>query len=95
MLKPLHACSVAESILTWPRTKKAWSPKIGGNDLELARWSSHQLVQNGMRAVLRTRTQTAMFTCGVASDVGGDSIPLRRLSYRELAGSLISVYKSA
>ena len=32
MLKPLYACAVAESILTWPRTKKAWSPKIGGND---------------------------------------------------------------
>ena len=45
-----------------PRTKKAWSPKIGGNDLELARWSSHQPVRNGMRAVLRTRTQTAMVT---------------------------------
>ena len=39
MLKPLYACAVAESILTWPRTKKTWSPKIGGNDRELARWS--------------------------------------------------------
>ena len=63
--KTLYACVVAENILTWPRTKEAWSPKIGGNDLELARWSSHLLVRNGTRAVLRTRTQTAMFTCGV------------------------------
>ena len=39
--------------------------KIGGNDLELARWSSHQPVWNGTHAVLCTRTQTAMFTCGV------------------------------
>ena len=36
MLKPLYACAVAESILTRPRTKKAWSPKIGGNDLHRA-----------------------------------------------------------
>ena len=35
MLKPLYACAVAESLLTRPRTKKAWSPKIGGNDIEL------------------------------------------------------------
>ena len=27
------ACAVAESISTRPRTKKAWSPKIGGNDI--------------------------------------------------------------
>ena len=66
MLKPLYACAVAESILTRPRTKKGWSPKIGGNDLELAQWSSHLPVRNGTHAVLRTRTQTAMFTCGVA-----------------------------
>ena len=33
MLKPLYACTVAESLLTRPRTKKAWSPKIGDNDL--------------------------------------------------------------
>ena len=69
MLKPLCACAVAESILTRPRTKKAWSLKIGGNDIVLARWSSHQPVRNGMRAVLRTRTQTAMFTCGVVRGV--------------------------
>ena len=66
MLKPLYACAVAESILTRPRTKKAWSLKIGGNDIELTQWSSHQPVLNGTHAVLRTRTQTAMFTCGVA-----------------------------
>ena len=66
MLKPLYACAVAESILTRPRTKKAWIPKIGGNDLELARWSSHQPVRNGTHVVLCTRTKTAMFTCGVA-----------------------------
>ena len=66
MLKPLYACAVAKRILTQPRTKKAWSPKIGGNDIELARWSSHQPVRNGTHTVLRTRTQTAMFTCGVA-----------------------------
>ena len=67
MLKPLYACAVAESILTRPRTKKAWSPKIGGNDLELARWLSHQPVRNGTRAVcvLEPRPQ-----CGVAP--GGD-----------------------
>ena len=39
--------------------------KTGGNDLELARWSSHQPVRNGTHAVLRTRAQIAMFTCGV------------------------------
>ena len=54
--------SLPESILTWPRKKKAWSPKIGGNDIELARWSSHQPVRNGTCTVLRTRIQTAMFT---------------------------------
>ena len=69
MLKPLYACAVAESILMWTRTKKAWSPKIGGNDLELAWWSSHLPVRNGMRAVLHTQTQTAVFTCGVAGVV--------------------------
>ena len=69
MLKPLYARAVAESILTRPRTKKAWSPKIGGNDIELARWSYHQPVRNGTRVVLVTRTQTAMFTCGVAQVV--------------------------
>ena len=74
MLKPLYACIVAGNILTRPRMKKAWSSKIGGNDLELARWSSHQPVRNGMCTVLHTRTQTAMFTCGVAP--GGDSMPL-------------------
>ena len=42
----LYACAVAESILTRPRTKKVWSPKIGGNDLELARWSSHMCLTN-------------------------------------------------
>ena len=41
MLKPLYACAVAESTLTRPRMKKAWSLKIDGMDLELARWSSH------------------------------------------------------
>ena len=54
--------SLPESILTRPRTNKAWSPKIGGNDIELARWSSHQPVRNGTCTVLRTRIQTAMFT---------------------------------
>ena len=73
MLKPLYACTMAESTLTRPRTKKAWSPKIGGNDLELARWSSHLPVRNGTRAVLHTRTQTAMFTCELHGC--GDSIP--------------------
>ena len=63
------ACAVAENILTRPRPKKAWSPKIGGNDIELARWSSHQPVWNGTCAVLRTRTQTATFSCGVAQVV--------------------------
>ena len=35
MLKLLYgiACAVAESTLTRPRTKKVYSPKIGGNDL--------------------------------------------------------------
>ena len=66
MLKPLYACAVAESVSMWPRTKKAWSPKIGGTDVEPARWISHQPVRNGTRTVLRTRTQTTMFTCGVA-----------------------------
>ena len=52
-----------ESILTRPRTKKVWSPKIGGNDLESRLGgSSHLQVWNGTRAVLRTRTQTAVFT---------------------------------
>ena len=66
MLKPLYACTVAESILTLPSMKKAWSPKIGDKDLELARWSSHLPVRNGTHVVLRTRTQTTMFTRGVA-----------------------------
>ena len=51
MLKPLYVCAVAESILTWPRTKKAWSPKTGGNDLELARELSPTGTENGTRAV--------------------------------------------
>ena len=61
---PIHMYVYAQwlkaSTLTRPRTKKAWSPKIGGNHLELARWSSHLPLRN---AVLRTQTQTAMFTC--------------------------------
>ena len=68
-VETLYACTVAESILTLPRAKKAWNPKIGGNDLELAQWSSHLPVRNGTRAVLRTRIQTAMFTCGVVQVV--------------------------
>ena len=51
MLKPLYACTVAKSILTRPRTKKACSPKIGGSDLELAQWSSHLPVRNGTHTV--------------------------------------------
>ena len=65
-VETLYACTVAKSILTLPRTKKAWSPKIGGNNQELVRWSSHLPVRNGTRTVLRTRTQTAVFICGVA-----------------------------
>ena len=65
-VEPLYACTVAEGILTRPSAEKAWSPKIGGNDLELAQWSSQQPVRNRTCAVLHTRTQTAMFTCGVA-----------------------------
>ena len=73
MLKPSCACAVAESILTRPRTKKAWSPKIGGNDLELAWWSSHLPVRNGMPAVciLEPRPQ-CLWSCA-----GGDSIPTK------------------
>ena len=56
---------MGESVLTRPRTKKTWSPKIGGNDLELARLTNRYGMERA-RAVLRTRTQTAMFTCGVA-----------------------------
>ena len=36
---------------------------IGGDDLELARWSSHLAVWNGTQAVLRSQIQTVMFTC--------------------------------
>ena len=73
MLKPLYACKVAERTLTRPKIKKAWSPKIGGNDLELARWSSHLPVQNEKRTVVRTRSQPQ---CLLVSCTDGDSIPL-------------------
>ena len=75
MLKPLYACTVAESILMWPRTKKAWSPKIGGNDLELARWSL--TYRYGMECVrfciLEPRPQCLLVELRV-----GDSIPISR-----------------
>ena len=66
MLKPLYVCAVAESILTRPRAKKAWSPKIGGNDIELARWSSHQTLRNGTCAVFAYSNPDRNVTCGVA-----------------------------
>ena len=74
MLKPLYACAVAESTLTRPRMKKAWSPKIGDNDIELARWSSHLPVRNGTRgfAYSNLNCNVYLWNC-----VGGDSIPLR------------------
>ena len=87
MLKPRYVCAVAESTLTRPRTKKAWSPKIGGNDLELARWSSSSPYRYGMErarfCVLEPKLQCLLVSC-----VGGDGIPLttRRLF---ISGSLL------
>ena len=74
MLKPRYACAVAENTLTRPRTKKAWSPKIGGNNLELARWSSHLPVQmeRARFCVLEPKLCNVYL---LVSCAGGDSIP--------------------
>ena len=74
MLKPLYACAVAESILTQPRIKKAWSPKIGSNDLELALWSfSPTGTEWNARGFvyLNPGRNVNLWSCS-----GGDSIPL-------------------
>ena len=61
MLKRLYVSAVAGSMLTRPRTKKAWSPKIGGNDLELARLGGALTNRYGMErarfCVLEPRPQ--------------------------------------
>ena len=56
---------MAESILTRPSAKKAWSPKIGGNDRG---WLSGALsnrygIEHARFCLLEPRPQ---FTCGVA-----------------------------
>ena len=69
----MHAQWLNEYTVTWPRTKKAWSPKIGGNDLELVQGSSHLPVWNGTHAVciLDPKPQCLLVNCA-----SGDSIPL-------------------
>ena len=57
MLKPLYACAVAESLLTRPRTKKAWSPKIGGNDIELGSAELQYGMERARFCVLEPRPQ--------------------------------------
>ena len=70
----LYACAVAESILTRPRTKKAWSPKIGGNDLEPARWElSPTGTEWNMRGFAYSTPDRNVYLWSCA---GGDSIPL-------------------
>ena len=62
----------------WPRTKKASSPKIGGNDLELAR-SALELSPTGMEwnargfAYSKPDRNAYLWSCE-----GGDSIPIIR-----------------
>ena len=73
MLKPLYACAVAKIILMRPRTKKAWSPKIGGNDLV----GSVELSQTGTEwnecgfAYSNPNRNAYLWSC-----TGGDSIPV-------------------
>ena len=72
--EPRYACAVAESTLTRPRTKKAWSPKIGGNNLELARWSS--ISPTGTERNARGNFAYLNPNC-LRVARGGDSIPLK------------------
>ena len=73
MLKPPCACAVVESTLTRPIIKKAWSLQIGGNDLELARWSSHLQygIERARFCVLNPKLQCLLVSCG-----GSEGIPL-------------------